>query len=259
MSISLKKHLFFFFALLVLVSCKSKQNLSSNGSLNSKSVNELLVKHKKSEFDFNTLQSKLKMNYTDGKKSFSPSVSLRLQKDEKIWMSVKVLGITMAKALITPTEVSFYEKLNRRYYQGDFKAISNFLGADVNFEQLQNLIIGQSIFDNNSNKFTAEIKSDQIFIRPKQAKKVSVLMGLYANNLKASLLNVDDSEKEQSLNVKYKTYQEVDGQNFPLEIQVNSQQKSKFKKVDVTFKSVTLNQNLSFPFSIPSGYKRINF
>jgi hypothetical protein len=39
----------------------------------------------------------------------------------------------MAKASITPTSVSYYEKIKGTYFEGDFSALSQWLGTDLDY------------------------------------------------------------------------------------------------------------------------------
>ncbi len=62
---------------------------------------------------FKTMQGRLRGSYDDGEDSQSISVSIRMEKDKAIWLSAKLGGlITVAKVMVTPQRVQFYEKIN---------------------------------------------------------------------------------------------------------------------------------------------------
>jgi hypothetical protein len=48
----------------------------------------------------------------------------------------------MAKASITPTSVSYYEKIKGTYFEGDFSALSQWLGTDLDYNKIQNMLLG---------------------------------------------------------------------------------------------------------------------
>ncbi len=242
--------------LLIFGSCKSKKIASTNGQLTSKSVNELIQAHKDATFSFNKLQSKLKINYDDSDKQYQANVSLRMQHNQKIWMSVKVLGITMAKALITPKEVRFYEKLNKRYYIGNFDSLSEFLGVAVNFEQLQNIILGQYFYDEAAKKYTSKkIGREIILHRKKKLYNSNVEFGFYADWLKLSKIHIDNPQG--ALLVDYKDYQEINKQMLPEYIDIRSRIQEQNKHVSIKINTPEINSKLRFPFSIPKGYTPI--
>lgn len=72
-------------------------------------------------------------------------------------VSIRFLGITMAKALITPKEVKYYEKINGTYFEGDYASLSEWLGTDLDFNKIQNMLLGQPIDDLTQQKYLSEV------------------------------------------------------------------------------------------------------
>jgi len=251
----LSKSVFIYLILLAVVSCKAIK-VDSNSKLTKKSsVKEVLAIHNLKEFKYKTLQSRVKTSYDDGRKSVSPTITLRMEKDQKIWMSAKFLGFTVAKVYITPNRVSFYEKLNRRYYDGDFKALSQFLGQEVDFEKVQSLFLGQSILDLKAKDLNTKIQGDKISIKPKnQDARFDLELLINMLNAKVSEYKVQKSDK--LLAVNYSGYQKIGGQDFPQIMKIEAKKPSKRRAVEMNFKSVTINEKLSFPYSIPEGYSK---
>lgn len=252
----LKKLLVFIITILALTSCKTKKIKSAQGLAKNNAIKEIIDIHYSKNFTFSTLQSRLKVTYDDGQKSVSPSASLRIEKDKQIWLSVKFLGITMAKAYITPERVSFYEKLNKRFYDGDFKALSNFLGTDVNFNKVQNLLLGQSILELKNQKYNTNNKLDnQVLITPeKQDPLYEILLGLYTNSYKVSQLQIAQETQAKAIKVTYPEYQKINEQDFPKNIDIITKSNQGSKRINIDYKTVTIDTPLSFPFKIPDGY-----
>lgn len=246
-------HAFIVAFLLLLSSCKTTKTNGPNSLAKNNSIKEFVDLHSSKDFKFSTLQSKLKLDYSDGQKSVSPSASLRMEKNKQIWLSVKFLGITMAKAYITPQRVSFYEKLNKRYYDGDFKALSNFLGTDVNFNKVQNLLLGQSILELKNQKYSTNNSDNQVLITPEnQDPLYEILLGLYATTYKVSQLQI--KQEARAIKLTYPTYQKVANQDFPKNINVITKSGQENKKIKLEYKSVTTDSPLTFPYKIPEGY-----
>lgn len=243
-------------------SCKSTNNLAEV-RLSKNSALAVIEAHTNNNISFTTYTSKLRLDYNDGKKQISPSPSatLRLEKDKQLWLSVKVLGFTVAKAYITPTEVQFYEKLGRRYYKGDFSAVSNFLGTSITFKSLQDLLLGQSMLDLNDSKLIATKNSKgDIEITPKKpSKKYTYTLSLNQLNNKVASYFISQKEKNRQLKVNYKEYQEIDDKLLPAILNINALAGKQQKKLDIEFKKIALDDKLTFPFSIPSGYKPFRF
>ena len=245
---------------MLLTSCKSSKDLNTN-RLSKNSALEIIELHNNAAINFKTYASKLRLDYDDGKKQVSPSATLRLEKDKQLWLSVKFLGFTVAKAYITPNEVQFYEKLGKRYYKGDFSAVSDFLGTTVTFKSLQDLLLGQSMLDLNKGKFeVAKNNKGNIDINPKKpSKKYSFTLSLDQLNYKVASYFIAQKEKNRRLDVVYEKYQTIDDQLFPSFMSIDAKAAKSYKKLNIEFKKVTLDNKLTFPFTIPSGYKSFRF
>lgn len=113
----------------------------------------VIQKHYQNEADFKTVMGKLRAVYQDDERTQSVNLSFRMEKDKAIWMSASILGFPVAKAYITPERVSYYEKVTQTYFDGDFSLVSDFVGTPLDFEKLQNLLIGQAIYDLRNEKY----------------------------------------------------------------------------------------------------------
>lgn len=242
--------------ILALTSCKTRKITDTKGLAKNNALKEIIDLHHSKDFKFSTLQSRLKVTYDDGQKSISPSASLRIEKDKQIWLSVKFLGITMAKAYITPQRVSFYEKLTKTYYDGNFEALSNFLGTDVNFDKTQNLLLGQSILELENQIYNINNELDnQILITPKKQDPLyEILLGLYNSSHKVSQLQITQEEKSNAIKVTYPEYQKIAEQDFPKNINITTKSEQESKRINIDYKATTVNTPLTFPYKIPNGY-----
>lgn len=241
----------------VQFSCKGTKSVSTAGIRKMK-AEKIIANHYNKAFDFETINAKVKVKYDDGKQSFSPSVTLRMEKDQKIWVSAKFLGVTMAKVLITPTRVSYYEKLNGTYFDGDFKMLSNWLGADLDYQKVQQLLLGQSLFDLKEQKFEASIQEKTYQLVPKKDLELfQRLFGIYPESYKMASQRLQQPKENRDLLIAYQSYQKVGNQDFPLEMRIAAKEGDDQTMIKLEYKSVDYNAKVGFPFKIPSGYKQI--
>ena len=63
--------------------------------------------------------------------------------------------------------------------------------------------------------------------------------------------------EKRMLQVDYASYQEVNKQVLPQNIRIVATEDSDEVAITMEFKSVSLNEEVRFPFNIPSGYKEI--
>ncbi len=248
------------FALILLstfvISCGSKRSASRIVTKDAEAVS-VIQKHYKNEIDFKTVSGRLRAVYQNEEKTQSVNLSFRMEKDKAIWMSASILGFPVAKAYITPTSVSYYEKVTQSYFDGDFSLLSDLLGTPLDFKKLQNLLIGQAIYDLRSEnfKFTQSPRGFQFVSDEATAIKKMFLLDPLSLKTKAQQLAQEDENR--SLTITYSDYQNVSGYMFPENIKIIANEGGTGTNIDLTYRSISFNEELTFPFDIPSGYDEI--
>ncbi|MBW1293951.1 DUF4292 domain-containing protein [Aquimarina litoralis] len=245
------------FCLVILNSCKGTKAVSG-ASVKKLKTAKIISNHSSNDFNFTTLNARVKVRYDDGKQSFSPNVTLRLEKDKKIWVSAKLLGITLAKALITPEKVSYYEKVNNTYFEGDFKLLSEWLGTELDFEKVQQLLLGQALFNLNNEKYSSSIANQKYRLQPK--KELALFERLFIinpDNFKIFSQQLKQPLENRNLLINYSSYQKVGNQDFPKEINIMATEGVAKTVIMIEYRNVDYNPKVSFPFKIPSGYEEV--
>lgn len=244
----------------LLISCKAKKTaLPSEGTttVSDVTIANIITNHYAVKRDFKTAYIKSNIDYTDPKQSLGLSADIRIKRDEIILVSVKMLGITMAKALITPTQVKYYEKLNSNYFEGDYKMLSNWLGTDLDFQKVQNMLIGQTMDELGKGKF-------KVLSEGSNPKLEEISEGNFAKSfvfepttfwLKQQ--EIQQFSPERKLLVHYPNYKSYPECVFPQELAIFAIQGDKTTTIAILNKNVTFNEELTFPYSVPSGYKQI--
>jgi len=239
----------------LLLSCGSKKNIASGETDNRLSAKNIIKNHYKNQLNFTTIRGRIKVNYDDGTSSKGFTMSFRMEKDKTIWMSAP---LNMAKILITPDRVSFYSKLDNTYFDGNFSYLTELLGTALNFEKVQNLMLGQAIFDLQSESYKASVVNNTYRLKP--AKDIALFKKLFAvepANFKMALQQLSQPKEERILNINYKIYQTVNEKAFPQTIAILAEDGRRKTTIDLVYKNIELNQKVSFPYRIPKGYKEI--
>ena len=241
---------------MAMLSCKSSKLVSGKGDLKENMSSDQIIKaHKKQAFKFKTMQSKVKVEYIQGDKSQSHSINLRMEKDKIIWLSA-TLGVVRAK--ITPEKVSYYNKLDNTYFDGDFALISDFLGTDLNFENVQNLLLGEALFNLDNQRFDSDIHESSYVLYPSdQDALYEIFLLLNPGHFKMDSQQLAQPLEQRMLQIDYTHYQEINRQILPENIRVIALEQDEETIVNMEFRSVSLNSELRFPFRIPSGFEEI--
>lgn len=248
-------HIILSLLVLSLFNCKSSKTVSSGQANFNLSTKQLIKENAKQAPDFKTLQSKLKITYTQDGKTQSHSVSFRVKKDEKLWMSAT---FSIVKALITPDKVSFYNKLDNTYFEGDFAYLSALLGTELDFQKVQNLLLGESLFNLEKASYKASVDDGAYILQPKKQRELfELFLLLDPSYFKVKSQQISQPKEHRHLQIDYLSYQEVEKQMLPERLKIIVVEVNEETIIDLEFKSVSLNQDLRFPFKIPSGFKAI--
>ena len=239
---------------LIVISCKSKKIAATVNTNENLSAKTIIKGHYKNQQEFKTLRGRMKINYSDGLVSQVFNVSIRLEKDKTMWISAP-FGIV--KAYITPDRVSFYNKLNNTFFDGNFSYLSELLGIELDFEKVQNVLLGYAILDLRDKKYQLLI-SDNYQLIPKKADKLfKILFQLEPSNFRVSLLQLLQPKEKRLLEIEYKDYQKTNKRSLPNKIRVVSLEGNSSKQIDIIYKDIEFDRNLNFPYKIPKGFKEI--
>ena len=247
-----------FISSLVLVSCKSKTAaVAVSKNENRKSVNKIIENYYNNKNEFSTLYIKAGVQYASEKQNQNVTAEIKIKKDEQILISIRFLGITMAKASITPTKVSYYEKVKGTYYEGDFSALSQLLGTDLDYSKVQNMLLGRAIDNLKDGKYT-ETFTNQVYRLDEEfdgnTKKSFYIDG---NNFSINKQEITQTKEERMIQVVYSNKKEYKEMTLPLTLNIDSYQPKGKTEINLEYNAVTFNEELSFPYSVPNDYKRI--
>jgi hypothetical protein len=250
-------------AALFLASCKTKAGMVNTNSVTPYVVDEneltskkVIENHYNNKRDFSTLYIRSSAKYRDDRQSQNISAEIKIKKDEKILVSIRFLGITMAKALITPKEVKYYEKINGTYFEGDYASLSEWLGTDLDFNKIQNMLLGQPIDDLTQQKYLSEV-TDSFYKLNATVNKTEKSFFFESKNYLLKKQEVVQPEKERAFTVNYSEFQTFATAILPAGLFINAKQKKGKTEIAIDYNSVTFNEELSFPYSVPDGYDRI--
>jgi len=242
----------------LLISCGGSKVISesnkANGSLSSKSI---IITHLAASPEFSTLAGRMQVVYENEDELKSLTVSLRMEKNKKIWIKASILGITLAKVLITPESVRFYETITNTYFDGDFSLLSNWLGTEIDFQKAQAILLGQSIFDLDT-KYKSTVIVNKYKLQPKtQLDNFIYSLFLNPENFKISSEILTQPNDNRVFTVDYGEYQLIEGGYYPFKIRILATQKGAETKIAVNYKKIDHNAPIRFPFTIPKGYEKI--
>ncbi len=263
------------FFLIGLSSCKNKQKIVLNNGkciLDYKNAKTLTTNLKANEFRFNRLTAKLSVESLIDSSSNSFTINLKMKKDSVIWMSISKFGIEGARVLITRDTVKLTISFgDKKYFIGDFSYISKLLNADLDFEILQSLFVGNSVafYDEDSKlkpgssncQYTLgtirKRKLRRVMEKGKELKESAQSIYMLPESFKISRILFYEFNPERSLDVQYSEHTKVDSTQFlPLKMNLVFRAKKNIS-IAINYTKTSLDQEQTFLFKIPEGYEQI--
>jgi hypothetical protein len=156
------KHIPFFLFLIISFtfsfSCKNKKKLKKAEEvvvapedtlgkcrLDYKNAKALSRYIKENEFKFEWVSAKANVESNVDNKEESFDIRVKMRKDSAMLVSIQyVLGLEVAKVLITKDSVKFVNYIQKTYFKGDFHYINELLNADLDYDLLQAVLFGNS-------------------------------------------------------------------------------------------------------------------
>lgn len=254
---------FFILMIIFLAACKPKQlfvdTKTSAAVVKDDNVitsEKIIQNHYSNKIDFSTLYIRATAKYSHEDDSQSVSAEIKIKKDEKILVSIRFLGLLpVAKVLITPKEVKYYDKINGTYFEGNYESLSQWLGTDLDFNKIQNMLIGKPIDDLTKENYSFT-ETDKFYKLDAIEDKTEKSFFFEAVHFLLKKQEISQPEKGRSFEANYPKFQDYPSGILPAGLTINALQKRK-TTIEIEYNSIMFNEDLAFPYSVPSGYDRI--
>jgi Domain of unknown function (DUF4292) len=248
-----------FVALLVVTlfaSCKTKQAVVAESTANDdKAAAEIIAGHTANRPEFNTMVIKADAHYKDSHENQGFSAEIRIKKDEKILIMVRYMGITMAKGLITPNQVTYYEQLGQTYFDGDYGILSRWLGTDLDFQKVQNMLLGQAMDNLAKGNYKSSVQDGLYRLQAKEGSTLKEFLFEAGYLIKKQAFS-QGGQQPRSIEINYPAHSNFEGRTLPAAIKVEAEQNDRVN-LDIEYKSVKFDEKVSFPFDVPDGFTQI--
>ena len=250
----MRKIIFVFF--LFISSCNLTKSSSSNAAL--KKIPTKILKEKiennKNKFSYLMLRSQATIVNNGSTNQFN--LSIRLKNEEKILISGSLL-IPLFKGLLSKNDFTFYEKLNKSFYNGNYDYISDLLNFDFSLVSFQNLITGKPIESLKNQKLKQSFENKN-YVLSSYNRKSKLYHKYYFEPITFNLKKqVFTDENNKILTVEYRDYKLIENNFYPQKVIINKKNNEKELKISLNSKIRRINEKISFPFKIPNGYKKL--
>ncbi|MBX7182208.1 MAG: DUF4292 domain-containing protein [Bacteroidia bacterium] len=228
----------------------------------------------KNKFNFNTLVCKASVDAKTPKLSTGFSATIRIRKDSAIWVSISpALGIEVMRAVLTKDSVKFVDRINKRYYIGDYNFINTMLETEIDYELIEALLTGNnfSFYDYGKFRYGGYKDSVHMLSTERRRKLKKTLKAENQDSLKAILediclkdktfkiecMTLNDFKSNKKLEASYSDFRQILGQlvSHHLAVKIKAE---KDATITVDYTKIEPDKMVSFPFSVPDRYEKIH-
>lgn len=192
----------------------------------------------------------------DGRRMES-SFQMRMQRDSILWISLKpMLGVEAFRARITRDSLQFVNRLNREFGSYPMAVLSEMAGTPVGTRMLHELLLG----------VVGGLRNVAFQFSPEVPGLMSGSLGRVTYDLKADTVGLRPhsltlSGSEGRLEVNYQAWMLVGNRSAPERLMLRAiptaSRTQKATELVLSFSKIVAEQAQEYPFSIPSGYRRM--
>lgn len=247
-----------------LSACTPKVNLPEGAPPYLK-TKELLEQVKSSSLAFETLVLKGKGRYQSPSDRQSFRFEIRMANDSALWIDIAdpILGIKVARGLVTSDETAYYNRLNRSFSKGSSADLAQKIGFQFDFEPLL-AVLSASFLDGGFEWYqNYEVQTYGLSNAPSSTEQIPpppgaplINQSFDSKSFRPVAYRISRPQAGQNLIINLSEYQDFEGQSFPSQIHLEYQERSEMI-IDLEITGLSLDQKISFPFRIPDGYEPI--
>jgi hypothetical protein len=279
-------------------SCSSKKGaVEKEEPTRHRTSGYLLKRYENNKFKFDWIGMKLDAEFITMGNTQGFKATVRMRRDSAIWISISpALGIEVFRILVTPDSLWYISKIpdNKYYYKGNFQVISDVVGTDLDFNMLQDLLIGNAIgLEEDEGRFRSEIDNNLHLLISKYKRKIRRVVGVDDRKLEGDTIVVNPNDprykrtveradddliisrywlepqnfrlvqsifndliKQRTMEVHYSDFHQSGEQFYPSKCQMKTTRFDNRQELTFEINKLVTDKTFDFPFEIPDGFQR---
>lgn len=248
--------------LFILIGCGPKKNSMDFPYINSdieinKTITKDKINYKKLNYiDFTNLILSSSANLEYNNNNYGFDLNLRFNKNTKLLVSGSLI-LPIFKVLIESDQIQGYQKVDRTFFQASFNDISSKLGIELNYAEIENLFLGNPVLDLKTlNGFKTYKNDANMLIYNMDIDNVSYNMIFDPKSNKLLSQEITQLESKKYLKIYYNSFQKLNDFDLPCLVGILINDGKNLIKLSISTKSKEVSNQISFPFKIPSNYRK---
>lgn len=254
-NISIRISLAFLLCTLLASACKTKKVVSEASGIEAYSETDIKYKIKAANIYFSTMEASGVANISSPQLNISGNFVMRLDHNKRAWMVVKKFGIEAARILIENDTMTMLNRFEKSYMQMPVEDGLKMIGLSMSQNEVIEFLAGNAVIDNSEfmsmsqDSFTYEYKTafDNLIAN-------YTFDALNEITTKATFADMQNN----SLECEYSDYKTIDEVQMVAYNRLLSTSDPRIgdASIELDFKEISVDKELSFPFEIPTHYNQ---
>lgn len=214
------------------------------------------LRRKQASFEHFSTRAKTTLILNDDKHDVT--LSIRIKDKQAIWISVTaILGLEVARVLITPDSLHIIDRMNSTYIGKPFDELYKFSSTQLSFGDLQSILVGNAISPALDDSITVR-QTDSTFIFSGKTPDMNFALQT-AMDFSTRINQINNPSQQQSLVINYSDYALFKQKNIPQRIKIKSEAAAIRLFVNMAYDRVEIDNPVQMPFSVPGKYRKAAF
>lgn len=207
--------------------------------------------------EYATFVGRAKSTFALNKDIHDVTTHVRIRKDEAIWISVTaVLGMEVARVLITPDRVRIINRMQSVYVDQPFAYIHRFANEQLDFQAVQDLLMGEvlwSVIEEDA-QLTA-FEGGYVLREDKHQIAYEQTIDFQHSALSTVL---EDADANQRLTAVYQNRGALGDRLAPAVLQLAMFAEELDLQIDMAYNRIAFDDPVEIPFTVPSRFTEAN-
>ncbi|MDR0845852.1 MAG: DUF4292 domain-containing protein [Tannerella sp.] len=249
----------------LLTGCRSPKEAATGSVKSLKTEEAFFLAVQEQSIQYRTLSARLQFNVVmPSGKELSSRAQLKIQKNDRLQLSVQFLGFEVFRAELTPDSIKMIDRMNKRYLLDEYSQIKEEALIDFNFYNLQALFTNQLFLPGENqlpnqafNRFQWKRTDDGYIL---QTTGQAGMRYLFTADREERLCTTEiRSSAHHTVQWNYADFRPVDNRLFPMKANALLDEGSRSQSaLALTYSQVEVNVPVEISFKVPSGYEKVS-
>ena len=263
--------------LLVTASCGNNKDVTQVTKKRSdKELREKLFELKKVDYRF--FYSKISVDYKNSTKEQSFKMSVKMRVDSAFSGTISYANFIVATYLMDTDSLKSTDKQKKCYFTEDLSYISSLIGAELEYDFFQDLLLGKPInldkkvkykqikdrdkqyyilASHSKHKFQ-QIENDRINVENNKNNDIFMQYYFEPKSLQLAKMHIEIPSDSVSININYAESKLVDNQKIPELTTMTIVHPKDSITVKLDYSKIKINHPKTIKFSVPDSYEDCN-